>query len=125
MLRQLKRSLIMLRSVARWRRSRRGAVSVLSTALALTLAPSAGAQLVTSTGLQCGGSAIPLDAIEGPTLGANLARLSALDRLYTYARAAAEACEPTKREQLPGCSALLEWRQHVEFQAGLTPGKRP
>src|SRR5215216_3667426 len=79
--------------------------------LLLVLVPVvARAQTLTSIGLQCGGSAIPIDITQGATLGANDSRIQVLDRLYTYARTADEVCFGTKGKPYPGCQALASWK---------------
>ena len=60
-------------------------------AVFLSVAP-AQAQTLTSDGLQCGSVTVPLDTFHGATLGAKDARIKDLNNLYSYSRAALNAC---------------------------------
>jgi hypothetical protein len=66
------------------------------------------AQVLTSQGLQCGGSAVSFDSSRGATLGANGARKQELNELQSREVEAKSACG-AHLDKLPGCGAVQSW----------------
>ncbi len=79
--------------------------------LASATATRAGAQILTSNGLQCGNMTVPLEVEHGTTLGANGARKERIQNLYTVAAEAYSVCGSVS---LPGCDALVAWTRRLE-----------